>query len=245
MASTSKNSSALTCQDLFLPESLVRLVIKICKSYNISKYDQFSILDTLNFALFNDFKESLSKDAFKDEEKMYIMILNIIRLCEKFNNSSSSFAKKIDTIFKELGINKNVYNVSELESYKMMDYEVKNPVVLEAIYDFVENNLNSNDQKNQVFDFSNDLLVLVYLWKDSIFNRLLKTMSHEDSIKIIKNQKLQAVAVFFVVLKILNNSKYNEIFEKITNEMKEEITEKEVNQLCAVIFGLIQNNKSA
>ena len=70
-------------------------------------------------------------------------------------------------------------------------------------------------------------------------------MSHDDSMKIIKNQKLQAAAVFFVVLKILNNPKYNELFEKITNELKEEITGKEVNQLCAVIFGLIQNNKSA
>ena len=170
MASTSADSSAITCQDLFLPESLIRLVIKICKSYNISKYDQFSILDTLNFALFNDFKESLSKDAFKDEEKMYTMILNIIRLCEKYNNSNSGFAKKIDTVFKELGINKNVYNVSELESYKMMDYEVKNPAVLEAIYDLVENNLDTNEQKNQVFDFSNDVLVLFYCWKNSIYD---------------------------------------------------------------------------
>jgi len=69
-------------------------------------------------------------------------------------------------------------------------------------------------------------------------------MSREDAMKIIKNQKLQAVAVFFVVLKILNISKYNELFEKISNDLKDEITGKEVNQLCAVIFGLIKNNKS-
>lgn len=68
-------------------------------------------------------------------------------------------------------------------------------------------------------------------------------MSHEDSMKIIKNQKLQAVAVFFVVLNILNISKYNELFEKITNNLKDQITGNEVNLLCAVLFGLIMSNK--
>jgi hypothetical protein len=58
---------------------------------------------------------------------------------------------------------------------------------------------------------------------------------------IIKNQKLLAVAVFFVVLKILNISRFIELFEKINNECKDEINGKEVNQLCAVIFGLIKN----
>lgn len=170
MASTSDNIGSLTCHDLFLPESLVGLVIKICKSYNISKYDQFSILETLNFALFNDFKESMDKNAFKDEEKMYIMIVNIVRLCEKFNNSSSSFAKKIDQIFKELGINKNVYNVSELESYKLMDYDVKSPVILEQVYDLIDKNLDTNEQKNEYFDYANDILVLFYYWKNAMYN---------------------------------------------------------------------------
>lgn len=170
MASTSNDISSLTCHDLFLPESLVGLVIKICKSYNISKYDQFSILETLNYTLFNDFKESLDKNTFKDEEKMYIMIINIVRLCEKFNNSSSSFVKKIDQIFKELGINKNVYNVSELESYKLMDYEVKTPVILEQVYALIDKNLDTNEQKNEYFDYANDILVLFYYWKNAMYN---------------------------------------------------------------------------
>jgi len=169
MASGSENS-AIDWQDFFLPESLVRLVQKICIKYKISKYNQFSILDTLNFALFNDFKQATSQNAFKTQEQMYVFILNIIRLCEKFNDATSSFVKNIDSIFKELGINKNVYNLSELESYVQMKFDVKTPVVLEEIYDLVENNLDTNEEKNQAFEYANDVLILVYSWKNSIYD---------------------------------------------------------------------------
>lgn len=74
--------------------------------------------------------------------------------------------------------------------------------------------------------------------------RFIKTMSHEEAMKIIKNQKLQAVAVFFVTLKVFNSPKYNELFEKITEELKDEITGEEVNQLSALVFGLIMINKT-
>lgn len=169
MASGSRYSTAITCQDLFLPQSLVKLVIDICKTYKISKYDQFSILDTLNFALFNNFKEHAINNEFKDQERMSMTIVNIVRLCEKFNNSSSSLVKKIDVIFKELGINKNVYNISELESYQLMNYEIKTPVILESIYDLIESYLDTNEEKNKVYDFANDVLVMLYYWKDRIY----------------------------------------------------------------------------
>lgn len=169
MASGSENS-VIDWLEFFLPESLVRLVQKICIKYKISKYNQFSILDTLSFALFNDFKQATSQNAFKTQEQMYVFIINIIRLCEKFNDATSSFVKNIDSIFKELGINKNVYNLSELESYVQMKFDVKTPVVLEEIYDLVENYLDTNEEKNQAFEYANDVLILVYSWKNSIFD---------------------------------------------------------------------------
>jgi hypothetical protein len=52
-----------------------------------------------------------------------------------------------------------------------MKFDVKAPVVLEEIYSLVENNLETNEQKNQAFEVANDVLVLTYYYKRSIYDK--------------------------------------------------------------------------
>lgn len=170
MASATQNTVKRSYEDLFLPESLVKLVLKISKKFDISNHDVFSILDTLQFALFNEYCNSLRNETFKDEQKMCILIINIIRVSEKYHKAASSFSKNVDKIFKEMGINKNVYNVSEFEAFKLMKFEqVKSPAILEEIYKLVKRNIESNKMKNLVYDNSNNVLVIFYCWKNRIY----------------------------------------------------------------------------
>lgn len=157
-----------TGQMSFLPKSLVKLVQKIAKIFEISSYDEFSLLDTLEFAL----NRNMEKHEEIDERKMTLLLINIIRLTEKYNKASSQLTKvKIESVFKEIGISSDEFNQGEFETFKLMDFHIVNPISVEIIFNFVEINLRELKAKKEfLFEFSVDILRLVYFWRTQIYN---------------------------------------------------------------------------
>lgn len=89
---------------IFLPESLVRLVLKIAQKFEISSYGEFIMLDTFQSGLATAMMK-LNDDEELNERQMTLLIVNIIRLSEKSNNVKSPLTiVKLDEIFCGLGI---------------------------------------------------------------------------------------------------------------------------------------------
>jgi hypothetical protein len=102
--------------EVFIPKSLVKLVLKIAEQFEIPGCDEFSILDTLQTSLV---KSEIIQKIFEDkmsEKQMCIMILSIIRICEKSNRMHSNLTKmKMDEAFPELGLTNHDFNSEEFE----------------------------------------------------------------------------------------------------------------------------------
>lgn len=136
--------SSVNSTFFFLPESLVRLVLKITKAFDIGGYNLFSILDTLQFALEVNYHAQIKDLKIIDEKEMTILIVNIIRLSEKFNKMASKLAKKEFTqMFGDLQIEMNDFNAKELEHFKSFDYNVKTPKIVEILYVMIDSHLDT------------------------------------------------------------------------------------------------------
>lgn len=98
------NGADKLLDDIFLPESLVRLVLKIAQKFEISSYGEFIMLDTFQSGLATAMMK-LNDDEELDERQMTLLIVNIVRLSEKSNNVKSPLTNvKLDEIFRDLGI---------------------------------------------------------------------------------------------------------------------------------------------
>lgn len=134
---------------LFLPESLVRLALKIAKAFEISGYNLFSMLDTLQFAL----EVNYQAQKAIDEKEMTILIVNIIRLSEKYNKMASQLTKiEITRIFGGLQI-ESEFNQKEFEHFKSFNYEVKTPKIVEMIYELIDTHLDTVSPQRFTRDF--------------------------------------------------------------------------------------------
>lgn len=154
---------------IFLPTSLVKLVLKVANLFNLTSYDEFSLLDTIEVCL----NSAMEKNEELDEQKMTILIINIIRVTEKFNKASSEITKaQLETIFKELSISSQDFNRQEFETFKAMKFHVMNPHCVEAIYKFIEMHLPEFKlSENSLFELSLDVLRFVYALKCKIYKK--------------------------------------------------------------------------
>lgn len=159
--------------EIFLPVSLVKLVFKVAKLFRLPSIDEFSILDTLQWSLYKRIKMSDGHPV--DEKEMCLMLVNIIRLTEKFNKATSKLTKiKLDQIFMDLGLTSEEFNSKEFETFKSMDFRIVSPVVVETVYQLIEEHLvGLMNKKDFLFEFSLDVLRLTYVYRTSIYEELV------------------------------------------------------------------------
>ena len=163
-----KSSARNNEEEVFLPVTLVKLVFKIAQVFQLTSFDEFSLLDTLQQGLNMKLKTFDLEDI--DERKMCLTIVSIIRVSEKFNNINSEFTKvKLDTIFYELGITNEEFNNQEFTTFKEMNYHVETPTAAEALYELIEKHLDDFKKKDFLLEFSLDILRLAYTFKTRIY----------------------------------------------------------------------------
>lgn len=155
---------------VFLPESLVRLTLKIAKSFEIRNYDEFSLLDTLQYGLFQYYQ--LDREL-ENEKELCLLILNVIRLTDKFNKMDSILTKvKLDAIFPELQITSKEFNEFEFKVFKAMSFKICKPFIVETIHELIREHLVTLiDNPEFLFEFSLDILRLVYCWRTEIYDK--------------------------------------------------------------------------
>lgn len=155
---------------VFLPESLVKLTIKIAKSFEIRSYDEFSLLDTLQYGLFQYYQLNTK---LENEKELCLLIINIIRLTDKFNKMDSNLTKvKLDAIFPELQITSKEFNEFEYKVFKAMNFKICTPIIVETIHEIISVHLvNLIDNPDFLLEFSLDILRLVYCWRKEIYEK--------------------------------------------------------------------------
>lgn len=160
-------SSTHPKQDLenqfFLPVSLTKIVMKIAKAFKFSSYDEFSLLDTLQFVLSKNIEMEIN-----DEKGMTIFLLNVVRISEKFNTAEMVMSK-LETIFPQLGISSEEFNRVEFKIFETIDFHVQPPAVVELLYNLIEEKLGDLKRKDFVFEFSLDILRIVYSARSFIY----------------------------------------------------------------------------
>lgn len=229
---------------LFLPESLVKLALKITRAFDISGYNLFSILDTLQYALEVNYQAQIKSEDKIDEKEMTILIVNIIRLCEKYNKMSSKFTKvEITKIFGNLQISQKEFNSKELEHFKSFNFQVKAPKIVELIYGLIDSHLDTiNMTREALMNMALDILIIIYCWRIKIYEELKKTYQDHQAKEMIGDDKLVAVSTVFVCMKLLNLSERVTIsvFDAMCDELENGHEAKDVNNLAGIIFGLIK-----
>lgn len=121
----------------------------------------------MSYGLEENFKNAQGEFC---EKEMTMLVINILRLSEKFNKSSAKLFKiHIDEAFQNLGIDRNLINSKEIEHFKSFNYEVKNPAIAEALYQLIDNHLDAVDKKDHILSVSFDILRLFYCWRTRIY----------------------------------------------------------------------------
>lgn len=155
---------------VFLPEYLVRLTLKIAKSFEIRNYDEFSLLDTLQYGLFQYYQLDME---LENEKELSLLILNIIRITDKYNKMDSNLTKvKLDAILPELQITSKEFNDFEFKVFKAMNFKICRPFIVETIYELISEHLITLiDNPEFLFEFSLDILRLIYCWRTEIYEK--------------------------------------------------------------------------
>lgn len=152
----------------FLPESLVKLVLKIAQSFRLKSFDEFSLLDTLQSGLAK-YLNALNGQEITETD-MIKLIVSIIRVSEKFNNINSEFTKvKLDRIFKDLAITNEEFNNQEFATFKAIDFRIESPIVAETVYDLIQKHLNHFKKLDLLLEMSFDILRIVYTFRTEIY----------------------------------------------------------------------------
>lgn len=147
---------------IFLPGTLVRLVMKIAKTLRINCYDEFSLLDTL--------QETLSRESTvnqeMNEEKVISLITNVIKITEKMNNANSQLNKfELDSIFPGV-LARKPSNKDEFLVFESMGFKIAKPVLLEMVYELIDK---SSFKENQLMlSFVLEVVRFVYIEKSEI-----------------------------------------------------------------------------
>ena len=167
---TSYSKHQIIYGGVFIPESLVKLAMKIAKSFEIRSYDEFSLLDTLQYGLFQYYQLNTELD---NEKELCLLIVNIIRLTNKFNKMDSNLTKvKLDAIFPELQISSKEFNEFEYKVFKAMNFKICTPFIVETIHEIISVNLvKIIDNPEFLFELSLDILRLVYCWRTEIYEK--------------------------------------------------------------------------
>lgn len=155
--------------EIFLPEGLVKLALKIAQTFRLRSFDEFSLLDTLQHGLNTTLKSSNGHKI--DEREMCLIIVSIMRLSEKFNNTNSEFKKlKLNNLFIKLGVTNEKFKNQEFATFKIMGFQIKSPTVAETIYVFIEKHLENYNKLDFLLEFSFDILRIAYTFKSQIFD---------------------------------------------------------------------------
>lgn len=153
-------------RNAFLPESLIKLVMKIAKVYNFSSIDEFSLMDTLQFTIF----KNIHNLNIVDEKSMTIFILNIVMITDKFNRTKSTLTEaELDQICQKLDISGKELYKQEFAVFKTMEYQIQTPVVVEMIYDFIEKHMTEYKKKHFIYEMALDVMRIVYVMKKYIY----------------------------------------------------------------------------
>lgn len=166
----SPNKTQVIHGGVFLPESLVKLTLKIAKTFEIRNYDEFSLLDTLQYGLFQYYQLNTKLD---NEKELCLLIVNIIRITDKFNKMDSNITKiRLDAIFPELQITSKEFNDFEYKVFKAMNFKICKPFIVETIYEIIRVHLvNLINNPDFLYEFSLDILRLVYCWRTEIYDK--------------------------------------------------------------------------
>lgn len=170
-SSTDPEESQSQCPDddvFFLPESLQNLVMKIAKMFEFNSFNEFSLMESLEYTILHN---TLEIDDM-DETKMSLLIINIIRLSEKFNCATSKITKiKLNSIFSELGFSNDEFNDNEFTTFRTMNFNVRYPSVVEFIYNFIETLLPElHEKKSHILEFTLDIMRLAYSSRQKIYD---------------------------------------------------------------------------
>lgn len=146
--------------EIFLPKSLVNLIMKIAKSHQITNIDEFSMLDT--------FQSCISRkqifEQLMDQESVTKLVVNIIQLSEKINNAHSQVSKlNLSSVFPGLSSSFS----DELQTFKSLDFKIESPALLEMVYEIIQKS--PFKAYNQVMTFAIDVLRFVYLERSRIY----------------------------------------------------------------------------
>lgn len=106
-----------------------------------------------------------------DEKEIIILIINIIRLSEKFNNQSSKLTKlQIDKAFGDLDISRDEINNKEFKHFSLIGHEFKNPEMFEKLQKHFEN-LEGFENNEIILENAIDILKLFYCHRLKIFDQ--------------------------------------------------------------------------
>lgn len=170
-SSAEPEESQSQCPDddvFFLPESLQKLILKIARMFELNSFNEFSLMESLEYTILHN---SLQIDDM-DETKMSLLIINIIRLSEKFNCATSKITKiKLNSIFSELGFSNDEFNEQEFETFRTMNFNVRYPSAVEIIYNYIQLLLPElHEKKNHILEFTLDILRLAYSCRQKIYD---------------------------------------------------------------------------
>ncbi|CAO1428247.1 unnamed protein product [Diamesa tonsa] len=225
---------------IFLPESLVRLTLKIAKLFEIRNYDEFSLLDSLQYGLYQYYELNTMSEF--NEKELSMLIINIIRLTDKFNNMESNISKvKIDDIFPELQITSNEFNDFEYKVFKAMNFKICKPFIVERIHEIISVHLlKLIDNPEFLFECSLDILRFVYRYRTVIYNVMTTNLEEQDATNLKNDQHLLASSVILVLLKVCNAPEiyFDEIIGILSN--KTPAIQKNLNVLSAIIFNMLK-----
>lgn len=151
-----------TCyDDLFLPAAIIKLIVKVAKIFEMSSVDEFSILETLHSAIL---KNTEALDGSLDEKVIGIILLNIIRITDKYNKAGSAISQaKLESFFAASGITAKELNQHELAVYKSINFEVLQSATVEFLFELIATHLAEQDNKPFLFEIALDVLRAVYL----------------------------------------------------------------------------------
>jgi hypothetical protein len=161
--SASDQNDAKDVNQFFLPESLVKIVAKIANFLELSSIDEFSILDTLQFAI----GKNINSETIADEKGMSIFLLNVVRISKKFNSASST-KPQLEKLLADLEISSEEFHQQEFAVFKSMDFQIQTPVLAEQVYKFIEVFMKDFNRKEVIFAVALDILRIVYASRESI-----------------------------------------------------------------------------
>lgn len=153
--------------DLFLLSSIVKIIVKLAKNFELSSVDEFSIMETLHFAMLKN-TEAFSDNL--DEKAIALFLVNIISISDKFNNAGSKMTQaRLEPFLTEFGVTIDQLNSCEFSVFKSIDFEVQQSKAVDLIFDLVSTHLDEQNSKPVLFEIALDILRVVFMKAEEIY----------------------------------------------------------------------------